>query len=423
MKDHGEEGEKQVRVAVYCRVSTEREDQANSFESQKRYFKEYIGRTAGWWLYDIYADEGVTGTSTHKRASFLRMMNDAAAHAFDLIVTKEVSRFARNTVDALSHVRELRQLGIGVIFANDGINTLDPDAEFRLAIMASVAQEESRKTSARVKWGQQRRMEAGVVFGHRLLGYDLSGGVLSVNAHEAAIVQRIFNTYVQNGIGTHTIARTLNEEGVLSPGGGAWAATAVLRVLKNEKYCGDLVQKKTFTPDYLTHKKRQNRGEETVVILRDHHTPIISRNLFDAAQRRLKSRKTTPHTRQNAARHPYAGKVMCAVCSRCYIARFKARKSGERYESWRCAEGVKNGIYSALKGCGCPNPMLKTETIDRMVCEAWEAVGADQGDYGEFLEKVTVFSPERIEVRFKGIEKSASFALHKTERGAVPIRL
>ena len=158
------------RVAAYCRVSTDKDDQANSFESQQRYFREYIERHPDMELQEIYADEGISGTSTRKRKRFNAMIRAAKEGKIDLIVTKGVSRFARNTVDTLQYTRELKAIGIGVFFMNDGINTLEPDAELRLSIMASIAQEESRKTSSRVKWGQTRRMEQGVVFGGSLLG-------------------------------------------------------------------------------------------------------------------------------------------------------------------------------------------------------------------------------------------------------------
>ena len=160
------------KVAAYCRVSTDNEDQANSFESQQRYFKQYIERNPDWELYEVFADEGISGTNTKKRKEFNRMIACAKNGDFDLIITKEISRFARNTLDSIYYTRDLKKHGVGVIFMNDNINTLDGDAELRLAIMSSIAQEESRKTSERVKWGQKRQMEQGVVFGRSMLGYD-----------------------------------------------------------------------------------------------------------------------------------------------------------------------------------------------------------------------------------------------------------
>ena len=280
-----------MRVAVYCRVSTDKEDQINSFESQKRFFAEIVERRPEWELWGIYADEGVSGTSTVKRREFNRMLEDARAGKFDRVMTKEVSRFARNTVDTLMFTRELRTMGIGVEFVNDGINTLEPDAELRLAIMGSIAQEESRKTSSRVKWGQTRRMEQGVVFGRSLLGYDVDGGQLTVNETGAEIVKKIYGWYVFDGLSGAGIAKRLTEEGVPTVRGHReWNSGVVIKILKNEKYCGDLLQKKTITPDYLTHRKRTNRGQEEMVYIRDHHEPIIDRELWEQAQARMRRR-------------------------------------------------------------------------------------------------------------------------------------
>ena len=167
---------KQLRVAAYCRVSTKEEEQASSYEAQCEYYTDKIMSNKEWTMAGIFADEGITGTSTKKRTAFNRMINDAHMGKFRLIITKEVSRFSRNILDTIAYTRELRQLGVGVLFMNDAINTLEPDAELRLSIMGSIAQEESRKTSSRVKWGQTRQMERGVVFGPSLLGYDVKDG-------------------------------------------------------------------------------------------------------------------------------------------------------------------------------------------------------------------------------------------------------
>ena len=198
-----QESVKVMRVAAYCRVSTDHQDQANSLKSQQNYFHEYISKNPLWTLAEVYVDEGITGTSTKKRADFNRMITDAGKHQFDLIITKEISRFARNTLDSIFYTRKLKDLGIGVIFMNDNINTLDPDAELRLTIMSSIAQEESRKTSDRVKWGQKRRMEQGVVFGRSMLGYDVKDGHMSINEDGAKIVRLIFHKFVNEKKGTH----------------------------------------------------------------------------------------------------------------------------------------------------------------------------------------------------------------------------
>ena len=254
--------EKILRVAAYARVSTDKEDQSNSLSSQRSYFAEFITNHENWKLSDVYYDEGISGTQTKKRTGFNQMIQDALNGELDLIITKEVCRFARNTVDTLSYTRQLKEAGVGVIFTIDNIDTRDSDGELRLTIMASIAQEESRKTSERVRWGQKRQMEKGVVFGRDLLGYTVHNGKLFINEEEVPVVKAIFHKYVNEGKGTHVIARELLEEGMRPKRIALWSNTVILRVLRNEKYVGDLLQKKTYTPNYLTHAKKYNHGEE-----------------------------------------------------------------------------------------------------------------------------------------------------------------
>lgn len=345
-----------LTVAAYCRVSTDKNDQANSFESQKRYFEEYITRNPDWELYEIYADDGLTGTSTKKRAAFNKMIADAHRGKFNLIITKEVSRFARNTVDALQYTRELKALNIGVYFALDNIHTLAPDAELRLTIMASLAQEESRKTSERVKWGQKRQMEKGVVFGRDLLGYNVINGALHINEEGAKTVRLIFHKFVFEKKGCCTIARELREAGYKTVTGNAmWSNTTVLKTLRNEKYCGDLTQKKTYTPDYLTHQKKYNHGEEEFIFLKNHHEPIIGREVWDAAQALLRKNALNSESKlKRSNRYPLSGKIFCGTCNGHFVARTKKRNTV--YKAWRCFSAAKYGsekIDAAGNKIGC----------------------------------------------------------------------
>lgn len=337
------EGKK--RVAAYCRVSTDHEDQANSFESQQRYFRDYIEKHPDWVLYEVFAEEGISGTAVKKRKEFLRMIEAAKNGAFDLIITKEISRFARNTLDSIYYTRELKQHGVGVIFMNDGINTLDGDAELRLAILASIAQEESRKTSERVKWGQKRRMEQGVVFGRDMIGYDIRSGKMYVNEEGARIVRLVYHKFLHEGKGVHIIARELREEGIPTMRYvKSWSDTVIYRMLRNEKYCGDLVQKKTYTPDFLSHEKKRNTGQEEFVILKDHHEPIISREMFEAANRLLDARSAGKSGMSRYSnRYPLSGKIKCGHCGRSYVSRYKPRKDGSIYKAWRCYKSVHEG--------------------------------------------------------------------------------
>lgn len=354
-----------LRVSAYCRVSTDKDDQANSFESQQRYFHEYIDRNPEWELVQIFADQGISGTSTKKRKEFNRMIQLAKAGEVDLIITKEVSRFARNTVDTLQYTRDLKKIGVYVLFMNDNINTKDPDAELRLTIMASIAQEESRKTSERVKWGQKRRMEQGVVFGRDMLGYDVRGGKLYINEEGAKTVRLIYHKFLEEGKGTYIIARELREAGIkTSTYMKEWSNIVILRVLRNEKYCGDLIQKKTYTPDYLSHEKKVNRGQEEYIVLRDHHKPIISREIFERTQKELERR--SPSLEQKAKhsnQYCLSGKIQCGCCGSRFVSRTKKRKNGSQYKAWRCYKAAQHGLLKTDKmgnQIGC--------AVNRQIC-------------------------------------------------------
>lgn len=366
------------RVAAYCRVSTDKTDQANSLESQQLFFNEYIRQNPLWELYDIYVDDGISGTDTKKRAAFNQMIEDAKNGEFDLIITKEISRFARNILDSIGYTRELKALGIGVIFLNDYINTLDSDAEMRLAFLSTMAQEESRKTSERVKWGLRRQMEKGVVLGRDMLGYDVRDGQLIINNEGAETVKLIYHKFLDEGKGTHRIAKELREEGVkTSTRMKDWSYTVILRILRNEKYCGDLIQQKTYTPDYLTHQKKRNYGKIETVTIKNHHEPIISRERFDAVQRELERRRPSQSTvKAFANRYALSGKIVCGECSSGFVRRQKKRKDGTLNVKWVCAESQKNGGKHKEKdgtAVGCTTNSIN----DRDIKEILQTVVAD----------------------------------------------
>ena len=371
-----------LRTAAYCRVSTDKGDQKNSLQSQKLFFEEYIRRNPEWELVMIYHDEGITGTSTKNRKAFNAMIRDAENGKIDLIITKEVSRFARNTVDTLRYTRELKAKGIGVLFCNDNINTLDSDGELRLTIMASIAQEESRKTSERVKWGQKRRMEQGVVFGRNILGYHLENGILTVNEEEAKLVRHIFNKYLE-GKGLHIIAMELRSEGYKTKNGNSeWTNKSIRTILQNEKYVGDLIQKKTITPDFLTHERKNNNGEEEMVIIKDHHEPIIDRKTFDFVQSEFK-RKSEEYKNDNTKhsnRYAFSGKIKCGCCGWRYVAHFRKRRDGTKRKIWNCYNRVKNGKEHELNGeiIGCNNKQIGNDILESAVLQALNEVSFDR---------------------------------------------
>ncbi len=354
-----------LQAAAYARVSTEHDDQMNSLASQKLYFTNFICSQPGMKLSEVYYDEGISGTQTNKRAGFNQMIEDAMQGKFNLILTKEVSRFARNTVDTLYYTRKLKEAGVGVIFTMDNIDTRDADGELRLTIMASLAQEESRKTSERVKWGQKRRMEQGVVFGRDLLGYTVKDGVLSVNEEEVPAVKAIFHKYTNEGKGTHVIARELLEEGLRPKRIQQWSNTVILRVLRNEKYVGDLCQKKTYTPDYLTHKKKYNRGQEEKVYIKNHHEGIIDRDLWDRTQEELRRHSPSEERKsRHSNRYWCSGKICCGECGCHFISRTRKLQSG-KYRAWWCFQKSRHGRPKILDGqkVGCSNRSVNERAL------------------------------------------------------------
>lgn len=353
-----------IRVASYCRVSTEQDDQANSFASQCRYFREYIERQSDWELYEIYADEGISGTETKKRTQFNRMINDAYDGKFQLILTKEVSRFSRNILDTIAYSRELKAIGVGVLFVTDRINTLEPESEMLLSFLASLAQEESRRTSSRVVWGQTRQMEKGVVFGRSLLGYDVKDGQITINPDGTEIVRLIFHKYAVEQMSTSKIARFLTTQAYpTSRGGTVWHANTIVKILNNEKYIGTLLQKKSFTPNFLTHEKQKNRGEVPQIRIENHHEPIISRDIWDLAQARLRAaKKESSNTTHISNRYVFSGKIRCGECGAHFVGRLKYDKNGEKIRRWRCASAVRDGADA----CGIGKLIRDDDAIDML---------------------------------------------------------
>ncbi len=363
-----------MKVAVYCRVSTDKEDQVNSLENQQKYFKSYIEEHDDWELVAIFADEGISGTSIKNRVQFNKMIFLANHREIDLIITKEVSRFSRNTVDTLTQTRKLKEIGVGVFFINDNINTLDNEGEFRLTIMASVAQEESRKTSERVKWGQKRRMEQGVVFGNNsILGYNLVDGKLSINESQAEIVKQIYYKYVEEQKGSSVIAKELNNKGIKPVYADLWSEESVLKILKNEKYVGDILHKKYITKDFLSHIKELNKDKDDKIYIENNHEAIIDRERWNKAQVILKSRQT-PQKDKSKFSNKYwcSGKVFCGECGHKFLSSMTKSKEGYNH-SWVCGNKRKNGkqhLNDNNEFVGCNNARIREDILILCINEA-----------------------------------------------------
>lgn len=340
-----------LRVAAYCRVSTGDEDQKNSYESQVKYYTQKINENEEWEYVEVYADEAITGTQTKKRNDFMRMIGDCMAGKIDIILTKSISRFARNTVDTLNYVRMLKEKNIAVIFEEENINTLEMSGELLLTILSSVAQQESETTSLHVKQGIKMKRERGEVVGFtRCLGlkYDsvLKKIVIIEADGEAETIRYIFNRY-RAGVGGKSIARELTAMGAKTLNGSTvWYDSTVLGIIKNEKYKGDMLMGKTFTLDPISHKRVINMGEEDMYYIENHHPAIIPREEFDEAQEILQSRtvnNTTKGRRKGnySRKYPFSSRLYCGFCGTILVRKTLYSSRKEAKKTWQCMNYVK----------------------------------------------------------------------------------
>ena len=318
-----------LRVAAYCRVSSDSDDQMHSFGVQTEYYKKLIGENPLWTLADIYADEGITGTSRKKRDEFNRMIADCKQGRIDRILTKSVSRFARNTVDCLDTVRMLSGLGISVLFEKEQIDTAKMSSEVILGMISTQAQDESVSISGNMRWSYEKRMKNGTFTCCRPpLGYDMINGKLVVNPHDAEIIRNVFEMYL-SGIGRHTIARYLNDIGVPNPSKGEmWRHGSVDYILKNEKYIGDALLQKQYTTTSFPSKCKHNHGERTQYYVENSHEPIISRETFYKVQQLIA--KNTKEWGNHS--HALTGLLRCPRCG-CAFCRMQT--ANEVF--WLCA--------------------------------------------------------------------------------------
>lgn len=317
-----EEGKK-LRVAAYCRVSTDDEEQQTSYAKQKEHYTSFINQNPDWELVNIYADEGISGTTTKHRKEFQRMMQDAEDGKIDLILTKSISRFARNTIDTLSWIQRLRNLPnpVQVRFEKEGFDSFDFGSEMILTIMSAFAQAESRSISDNVKWSILQNFKNGkpTINLNRMLGYDMgANGEWLINEAQAAIVREIYNMYLC-GISAHRIAALMNEKGVFTLNGNKWTAQSILIVLRNEKYVGDLIMQKSVTTDMLAHKVVENKGIAKQFYVKDHHAPIVERTVWDKVQ--ALADKNSGDERKIKLKDKFAvlSNLKCGVCGDPYV--------------------------------------------------------------------------------------------------------
>ena len=359
-----------LRVTFYARVSTDKDEQINSLENQVQYYTELIQSKPNWIFVPGYIDEGISGTSTKKRDSFLRMIRDAKAGRFDFIITKEISRFSRSTLDSIKYTQELLEHDVGVLFQNDNINTLDSDSEFRLVVMAGVAQDEVRKLSERLKFGFRQAIKNGHVLGNdKLWGYDKKDCVLSINEEEAQVVRRIFDLYANRQMGIRRISQTLLDEGFTSRKGGAFNVLTIRHILCNPKYKGWYCANKSQTVDYRS-KRKIFLDESEWVMYPDPSIPaIVSEELWDRANALYKRRSEQMMSHQSAAefhnRYPYSGKIICEEHGTSFHRQVLKSAKGEK-EVWQCR------VYRDKGRKACSAPQLRTTELDQIMSQIFD---------------------------------------------------
>ena len=356
-----------LRVTFYARVSTDKEEQLNSLENQVQYFTEFIRSRPNWTYVEGYVDEGISGASTKKRDNFLRMIADAKAGLFDFIITKEISRFSRSTLDSIRYTQELLEHDVGVLFQNDNINTLDSDSEFRLVVMAGVAQDEIRKLSERLKFGFRQAIKNGHVLGNdKLWGYDKKDCVLTINETEAKVVRRIFHLYANEQMGIRRISQQLFDEGFTSRKGNAFNVLTIRHILENPKYKGWYCANKSQTVDYRS-KRKIFLDESEWVMYPDPSIPaIVSEELWDRANALYKQRSAQMMSHQSAAefhnRYPYSGKIICEEHGTSFYRQVLNSSKGKK-EVWQCR------VYRNRGRAACSAPQMRTSELNKIMAE------------------------------------------------------
>lgn len=377
-----------LKVAAYCRVSTDSDEQATSYEAQMEHYTNFIQKNDEWEFAGIFADDGISGTNTKKREEFNRMIEECMAGHIDMVITKSISRFARNTLDCLKYIRQLKEKNIPVFFEKENINTMDSKGEVLLTIMASLAQQESESLSKNVKMGLQFRYQNGEVqVNHnRFMGYTKDeNGHLIIEPSEAEIVKRIYLEYLQ-GASLKQIGEGLEADGILTAAGKAkWRPETIKKILRNEKYIGDALLQKTYTVDVLTKKRVQNNGIVPQYYVENDHEPIIHRDLYMQVQEEM-LRRANLHSGEKRKKRVYSSKyalssiVYCSKCGDIY-RRIAWNNRGKHSIVWRCVSRVEHG-----PSC-CDAPTVKETELQNAVVTAINKALGGKGDMLAALEE------------------------------------
>ena len=376
---------RQLRVAAYCRVSTDDEEQLTSYEAQKNYYTDKIMTNKEWTMAGIFADEGITGTSARKRPEFLRMIRQCKQGKIDIVLTKSISRFARNTVDCLNYVRALKELGIAVIFEKENMNTLEVDSEILITMLGAFAQSESESISANVRWGIRQAMKEGkaTIQYKYLYGYRKGDdGKPEIIPNQAEVVRKIYDLFL-SGTPVRGIQEYLNASAVPNINGESkWARSAIDSILTNEKYCGDVLLQKTYIDDCINKKVKKNTGQLPMYLVQNHHEGIISRETFDAAQAELArrsagkspSKKNAPTGRSRySSKYALSDRLYCGECGTRYQRCTWRNRDGSKRIVWRCVSRVDYGN----KYCH-DSPTLDEEPLHRAILAAINSAVKDK---------------------------------------------
>ncbi|UUM58793.1 recombinase family protein [Streptococcus suis] len=375
-------------------MSTDQEEQLSSYENQVNYYREFISKHEDYELVDIYADEGISATNTKKRDAFNRLIQDCRAGKVDRILVKSISRFARNTLDCIKYVRELKDLGIGVTFEKENIDSLDSKGEVLLTILSSLAQDESRSISENATWGIRKRFERGEVRVNttKFMGYDKDkDGNLIINREQAKVVRYIYEQFLK-GYTPESIARDLNDREVPGWSGKAnWYPSSILKMLQNEKYKGDALLQKTYTVDFLTKKRTENDGQVNQFYVANNHEGIIDHEMWETVQLEIARRKAfreehgIPFYHLQNEDNPFMTKVFCAECGDAFGRKNWTTSRGKR-KVWQC-----NNRYRVKGQIGCQNNHIDEETLEKAVVMAVELLSENvdllHGKWNKILEE------------------------------------
>ena len=384
----------ELAVAYYARVSTDKDEQINSLGNQKRYFENYIAANPHWTFAGGYVDEGISGTSVEGREQFLQMIEDAKCGRFDLIVTKEISRFARNTLDSLRYTRELLRCGVGVYFQNDNINTFDKDAELRLTIMSSIAQDEVRKLSERTRFGFKRAQENSVLLGqNNLFGYNKVDGRLEIVEPEAAVVREVFERYAAGDLGLRAIANDLDSRGVRGRQGKPLTYSTLYGMIRNPKYKGCYAGRRYASRDYRDKRSYRLSADKWLVHKDDRVPAIVPEALWEQANRLLASRGKTmkAHAQASQNRYAYSGKLICARHGTTFHRHVYKSKSRGEAECWNCKLYREKG-----KQGGCDSPTVYSHELDRILERVFEQITNERSAaVQEYIDNLRAFAAQQ----------------------------